>query len=116
MKLQINIKTLLFENLVFLNNNVGNCAYQKYLSFRGLFLSLIALNLTGEINLICNGYSINVAKKEIEKAIIGELYKKEVIDFNQYNFIIRELDENVLKEEKENKKENLKQIIVDFVV
>lgn len=67
--------------------------------------------------MISNGYSINVAKKEIEKAIIGELYKKEVIDFNQYNFIIRELDEDILMSEKENKKEeNLKQVIVDFVV
>ena len=66
--------------------------------------------------MISNGYSINIAKKEIEKAIIGELYKKEVIDFNQYNFIIRELDEDILKEEKENKTENLKQVVVDFVV
>ena len=91
-------------------------AYQKHLSFRGLFLSLIALNLTGEINLINNGYSINIAKKEIEKAIIGELYKKEVIDFNQYNFIIRKIDEDILKEEKENKIEDLKQVVVDVVI
>ena len=94
----------------------GYFAYQKYLSFPGLFLSLIALNLTGEIKLISNGYSINIAKKEIEKAIIGELYKKEVIDFNQYNFIIRKIDEDILKEEKENKIEDLKQVVVDYVV
>ena len=94
----------------------GYFAYQKYLSFRGLFLSLIALNLTGEINLISNGYSVNIAKKEIEKAIIGELYKKEVIDFNQYNFIIRKIEEDILKEEKENKIEDIKQVVVDFVV
>lgn len=66
--------------------------------------------------MISNGYSINVAKKEIEKAIIGELYKKEVIDFNQYNFIIRKIEEDILKEEKENKIEDLKQVVVDFVV
>lgn len=66
--------------------------------------------------MISNGYSINVAKKEIEKAIIGELYKKEAIDFNQYNFIIRKIEEDILKEEKENKIENLKQVVVDFVV
>lgn len=66
--------------------------------------------------MISNGYSINIAKKEIEKAIIGELYKKEVIDFNQYNFIIRELEEDILKDEKENKIEDLKQVVVDFVV
>lgn len=67
--------------------------------------------------MISNRYSINVAKKEIEKAIIGELYKKEVIDFNQYNFIIRKIDEDILKEEQENKiEEKLKQVIVDFVV
>lgn len=63
-----------------------------------------------------NNPSIDIAKKEIEKAIIGELYKKEVIDFNQYNFIIRELDEDILKEEKENKIEDLKQVVVDYVV
>ena len=66
--------------------------------------------------MISNGYSINIAKKEIEKAIIGELYKKEVIDFNQYNFIIRKIDEDILKEEKENKIEDLKQVVVDVVV
>lgn len=66
--------------------------------------------------MISNGYSINVAKKEIEKAIIGELYKKEIIDFNQYNFIIRKIEEDMLKEEKENKIENLKQVVVDVAV
>ena len=66
--------------------------------------------------MISNGYSINIAKKEIEKAIIGELYKKEVIDFNQYNFIIRKIEEDILKEEKEKKIENLKQVVVDVAV
>ena len=64
-----------------------------------------------------NNLSINIAKKEFKKAIINELYKKEVIEFNQYNFIIRKIDEDISKEEKENKTEgNLKQIIVDVVV
>lgn len=64
-----------------------------------------------------NNLSINIAKKEIKKVIINELYKKEVIEFNQYNFIIRKIDEDISKEEKENKTEgNLKQIIVDVVV
>ena len=64
-----------------------------------------------------NNLSINIAQKEIKKAIINELYKKEVIEFNQYNFIIRKIDEDISKEEKENKTEgNLKQIIVDVVV
>ena len=64
-----------------------------------------------------NNLSINIAKKEIKKAIINELYKMEVIEFNQYNFIIRKIDEDISKEEKENKIEgNLKQIIVDVVV
>lgn len=66
--------------------------------------------------MISNGYSINIAKKEIEKAIIGELYKKEVIDFNQYNFIIKKIEEDILKEEKEKKIENLKQVVVDVAV
>ena len=69
----------------------------------------------GEI--LDNNLSINIAKKEIKKAIINELYRKEVIEFNQYNFIIRKIDEDISKEEKENKTEgNLKQIIVDVVV
>lgn len=63
-----------------------------------------------------NEYSINIAKKEIEKAIIGEFYKKEVIDFNQYNFITRELEEEKLKVEKENNMEDLKQVVVDVKV
>ena len=63
-----------------------------------------------------NNPSIDIAKKEIEKAIVGEFYKKEVIDFNQYNFIIRKIEEVILKEVKENKKENLKQVVVDYVV
>ena len=68
----------------------------------------------GEI--LDNNLSINIAKKEIKKAIINELYKKEVIEFNQYNFIIRKIDEDISKHEKENKTEgNLKQIIVDVV-
>ena len=66
--------------------------------------------------MISNGYSINIAKKEIEKAIIGELYKKEVIDFNQYNFTIRKIEEDILKEERKNKIENLKQVVVDVAV
>lgn len=66
--------------------------------------------------MISNGYSINIAKKEIEKAIIGELYKKEVIDFNQYNFIIKKIEEDILKEEKEKKIEDLKQVVVDVAV
>ena len=66
--------------------------------------------------MINNGYSVNIAKMEIEKAIIGVLYKKEVIDFNQYNFMIRKIDEVILKEEKENKAENLKQVVVDAKV
>ena len=66
--------------------------------------------------MISNGYSGNIAKKEIEKAIISELYKNEVIDFNQYNFIIKKIEEDILKEEKENKIEDLKQVIVDVAV
>ena len=93
--------------------------------------------------MISNGYSINIAKKEIEKAIIGELYKKEVIDFTYYlksimtedwqsaylasgssllnddmirNSIIKKIEEDILKEEKEKKIENLKQVVVDVAV
>lgn len=51
-------------------------------------------------------YSIDVAKKILEKAIINELYKKGVIDFYQCNSIIKRLDEDVMKIEIKDEKTN----------
>lgn len=44
-----------------------------------------------------NSPSIDIAKKVIQKAIISELCKKDVIDFCQYNTIIKKIDEDILK-------------------
>lgn len=44
-----------------------------------------------------NSPSINIAKKEIQKAILSELCKKDIITFYQYNNIIKKLDEDILK-------------------
>lgn len=60
-----------------------------------------------------NEYSINIAKKEIEKAILGELWKKDVIKFYQYNSIIKKLNEDILKLEikKDETKNNSNMIV-----
>lgn len=44
-----------------------------------------------------NSPSIDIAKKVIQKVIISELCKKDVIDFCQYNTIIKKIDEDILK-------------------
>ncbi len=64
-----------------------------------------------------NGLSINIAKKEIQKAIINELFKKGVIDFCQCNNIIKKLDEDIIKlEDKLENKENMTNIIVKISI
>ena len=42
-------------------------------------------------------YSIGVAYKVIEKAIINELLKKEFLDICQYNNIINKIDDEISK-------------------
>ena len=42
-------------------------------------------------------YSVEIAKKEIEKAIIDELFKKNIIDICQSNNIIKKIDEDIFK-------------------
>lgn len=53
-----------------------------------------------------NSFSIDIAKNEIKKAFINELYKKDVIDFYRYNVIIKKIDEDILKLETKLSKEN----------
>lgn len=54
-----------------------------------------------------NDISFDIAKKELQKAIINELCKKGVIDFCQCNSIVKKLDEDIMKfENKLDKKEN----------
>lgn len=64
-----------------------------------------------------NNASIDIAKKEIQKSIINELYKKDIIDFCQYNIIIKNLDENIIKlESKLEKREDMTNIIVKIPI
>ena len=64
-----------------------------------------------------NNSSVNIAKKEIQKAIINELRKKGVIDFGGYSNIIKKLDEDIIKlENKLVKKENMTNIVVKILV
>ena len=54
-----------------------------------------------------NDLSIDIAKKALQKAIINELCKKDVIDFCQCNSIVKKLDEDIMKfENKLDKKED----------
>lgn len=44
-----------------------------------------------------NSSSADIVKKTIQKAIINELCKNDVIDFYQYTTIIKKIDEDILK-------------------
>lgn len=60
-----------------------------------------------------NELSIDIAKKELQKAIINELCKKGVIDFCQCNSIVKKLDEDIRKlENSPQKRENNGNMVV----
>lgn len=59
-----------------------------------------------------NSPSIDIAKKIIQKAIINELCKKDVIDFYQYNTIVKNINEDILKLEAKMSEEKEKNNIV----
>ena len=59
-----------------------------------------------------NSPSIDIAKKIIQKAIINELCKKDDIDFYQYNTIIKNINEDILKLEAKMSEEKEKNNIV----
>ncbi len=60
-----------------------------------------------------NELCIDIAKKELQKAIINELCKKGVIDFCQCNIIVKKLNEDIAKfENKLEKKENNENMVV----
>lgn len=67
--------------------------------------------------MINNRYSIDIAKKEMQKAIINELCKKDIIDFCQCNSIIKKLDKDIIKlENKQETNENMKNMIVKIAI
>lgn len=62
-------------------------------------------------------YSICIARKEVEKAIINELYKKDIIDFFQCNSIIKKLDDDIIKLENKNKSnENKEKLVIKIPI
>jgi len=64
-----------------------------------------------------DGYNIDIAKKVLQKAIVNELYKKEVIEFAVYNNIIKKLDEEIKKINKnEESIEDLEQLIIEIPI
>lgn len=64
-----------------------------------------------------NSPSINIAKKIIQKAIINELCKKDVIDFYQCTTIIKKIDEDILKlETKLPEKKETNNIVVKIPI
>ena len=64
-----------------------------------------------------NNPSIDIAKKKIQKAIIKELCKKNVIDFCQCNNIIKKIDEDIIKlREKLNIKADMINIVVKIPI
>lgn len=63
-----------------------------------------------------NSPSINIAKKEIQKAILGELCKKDIINFYQYNSIIKKLNEDILKLETKDEPKNNSNMIIKISI
>ena len=64
-----------------------------------------------------NNSFIDVAKKEIEKALIRELFHKGIIDFPKCSSIIKKLDDDIVKLEKNTKKsEKLTNIVVKIPI
>lgn len=60
-----------------------------------------------------NDISVDIAKKELQKAIINELCKRDVINFCQCNSIVKKLDEDIMKfENKLEKKEDNGNMVV----
>ena len=86
----------------------------QYLEF---FFSFILICLNEEEKQLDNNPSIDIAKKEIQKAIINELCKKVVIEFCQCNNIIKKLDEDIIKlENKLDNKKEMKNMIVKIPI
>ena len=63
-----------------------------------------------------NNISIDIAKKEIKKAILDELCKKDIINFYQYNSIIKKLNEDILKLETKDEPKNNSNMIIKISI
>lgn len=62
-------------------------------------------------------YSIEVAKKIVQKTVINELFKKGMIDLCQCNTILKKLDESIVKLQSKFKvDDNMKKIVVKIPI
>lgn len=67
--------------------------------------------------MVKDGYTIDIAKNVLQKAIVNELYKKEVIEFAVYNNIIKKLYEEIKKTSKnEESIGDLRQLIIEIPI
>ncbi len=64
-----------------------------------------------------NSFSIEIIKESIEKAIVNELFKKNIIDLSQLNNITRRLDEDIIKlEDKLKTSEDMVNMVVKIPI
>ena len=77
--------------------------------------SLIYLN--EEENNLNNDFSIEIIKKSIEKAIVNEIFKKNIMDLSQLNNITKRLDEDIIKlENKLKTKKDMVNVVVKIPI
>lgn len=64
-----------------------------------------------------NDFSIEIIKKSIEKAIVNEIFKKNIMDLSQLNNITKRLDEDIIKlENKLKAKKNMVNVVVKIPI
>ncbi len=64
-----------------------------------------------------NDFSIEIIKKSIEKAIVNEIFKKNIMDLSQLNNITKRLDEDIIKlENKLKAKKDMVNVVVKIPI
>lgn len=64
-----------------------------------------------------NSFSIEIIKKSIEKVIVNELFKKNIMDLSQLNNITRRLDEDIIKlEDKLKTSEDMVNMVIKIPI
>lgn len=64
-----------------------------------------------------NDFSIEIIKKSIEKAILNEIFKKNIMDLSQLNNITKRLDEDIIKlENKLKAKKDMVNVVVKIPI
>ena len=64
-----------------------------------------------------NDFSIEIIKKSIEKALVNEIFKKNIMDLSQLNNITKRLDEDIIKlENKLKAKKDMVNVVVKIPI